>query len=80
LTYIAWGREAGTQSRLFSLAIAIACEMHLNKALPPDAHMLTELGLFPDADFVCMKDGIGQSGPVLEPQRAVLACFLLSSV
>ncbi|KAL2864120.1 Zn(II)2Cys6 transcription factor domain-containing protein [Aspergillus lucknowensis] len=80
LTYVAWGYDhfihsAPTTSRLMQIALSIVYDVHLNKPLPGDHHMMTLLG----GKAFCS----GSEAPErhsLEEQRAVLGCFLLASV
>ncbi|KAI0104065.1 putative C6 transcription factor [Hypoxylon sp. NC0597] len=82
LTYIAWGwdsflNKAGTLSRLIMLAMSIVGNLRLNKPLPQDVHMIGPL----TPGFAGRKCEIEDPGQRhLERQRAVLGCFLLSSI
>lgn len=81
LTYLAWSTDAflGRQallSRLMILAISLVYDLRLFKPSPPDARMVLMLtqGFYDDQST---KDETLQS--FMEQQRAVLACFVLSS-
>ncbi|KAI2464462.1 putative C6 transcription factor [Annulohypoxylon bovei var. microspora] len=84
LTYIAWGwdtflNKSGTLSRLIMLAISIVGNLRLNKPLPKDVHMIGPLTPgFADGHQKCELEDPEQRH--LERQRAVLGCFLLSSI
>ena len=82
LTYVAWSYDqflnrSGTLSRLMLLAMSLVYDLRLNKPLPSDVHMIGAFGM----GFDCYNDP-GQSADqgLLERQRAVLGCFLLSSM
>ncbi|KAI0160957.1 putative C6 transcription factor [Hypoxylon sp. FL1284] len=83
LTYIAWSFDAfvtrsGSASRLMALAISVMGELRLNKPVPPDVHMI---GSFTPGFEGCLGDPYQPTGHrYLERQRAVLGCFLLSSI
>ncbi|KAI1412495.1 putative C6 transcription factor [Hypoxylon sp. FL1857] len=82
LTYIAWGwdtflNKTGTLSRLIMLAISIVGNLRLNRPLPQDVHMIGPL----TPGFVGRKCEVEDPEQRhLEKQRAVLGCFLLSSI
>ncbi|KAI0842745.1 putative C6 transcription factor [Hypoxylon sp. FL0890] len=82
LTYITWGwdtflNKSGTLSRLIMLAMSIVGNLRLNKPLPQDVHMIGPL----TPGFVGRKCEIEDPEQRhLERQRAVLGCFLLSSI
>ncbi|OBT39040.1 hypothetical protein VE00_10699 [Pseudogymnoascus sp. WSF 3629] len=81
LTFTAWSYDhmlnpTGTLSRLILLAISLACDLRLDKPLPSDEHMMKP-----------MVDGSSEQENnttkhwfVVEEQRAVLACYALSSI
>ncbi|KAL2824431.1 hypothetical protein BDW59DRAFT_147644 [Aspergillus cavernicola] len=79
MAYSAWSYDhyihgTATVSRLMELAISIINNLHLNKPLPPDNQMMTLLG----GTASTSAHGDGQRS--MEERRAVLGCFLLSSV
>ncbi|KAI1134069.1 putative C6 transcription factor [Hypoxylon sp. FL0543] len=82
LTYITWGwdtflNKSGTLSRLIMLAMSIVGNLRLDKPLPQDVHMIGPL----TPGFVGQKCEIEDPDQRhLERQRAVLGCFLLSSI
>lgn len=84
LTYITWGwdtflTKSATLSRLIMLAISIVGNLRLNKPLPRDVHMIGPLTPgFVDGRRKCEVDDPGQRH--LEGQRAVMGCYLLSSI
>ncbi|XXG99354.1 hypothetical protein Hte_005691 [Hypoxylon texense] len=82
LIYIAWGWEhvlnRCSLSRLMMQAMSLAGEMRLNKPIPQDAQMVAPFTPGPNTwpattDATTTRD-------FLERQRAVLGCFVLSSV
>jgi hypothetical protein len=78
LTYVAWGHDQFTcgppiTPRLMDLAMSIVCSLRWNKPLPINAHMLPMMG-------VSNYPGLSPIACTLEEQRAVLGCFLLSSL
>jgi len=83
LTYVAWSYDqflnrSGTLSRLTLLAMSLVYDLRLNKPLPPDVHMIGPFGSGFDG---CYRDASEDTGQrFLEQQRAVLGCFLLSSM
>ncbi|KAI1774980.1 putative C6 transcription factor [Hypoxylon cercidicola] len=83
LTYIAWSYDSfltrsGTLSRLIVLAISLVGDLRLNKPVPPDVHMI---GPFTPGFEGCYGDSNRETGHrYLERQRAVLGCFLLSTI
>ncbi|XXG98168.1 hypothetical protein Hte_004489 [Hypoxylon texense] len=83
LTYIAWSYDSfltrsGSLSRLIVLAISLVGDLRLNKPVPPDVHMI---GPFTPGFEGCYGDTNQETGQrYLERQRAVLGCFLLSSI
>ena len=86
LTYAAWGWDylhgSGTSSlsRLVMLAMSLVGEMRLDKPPPPDIHTLTlftPLGL--SVDSSSPGSGPASTHHFLERQRAVLACYVLTS-
>jgi hypothetical protein len=81
LVFTAWSYDqiinpSGTLSRLMLLAISLACDLRLDKQLPSDEHMMKPMV---DDEFE-----LEQSRPknwlIVEEQRAVLACYVLSSM
>lgn len=83
LTYVAWGSDqfltkSETLSRLIMMAMSIVSDLGLNKPLPPDEHMI---GPFvPEFQCPVRFTSFETGQPLLERQRAALACFLLSSM
>ncbi|KAI0385678.1 putative C6 transcription factor [Hypomontagnella monticulosa] len=83
LVYVAWGWDPfltkdGTVSRLMMLAISLVGNLRFNKPLPQDVHMIGPIT--PGFPARCR---IGPEDPEqlhLERQRAVLGCFVLSSI
>jgi hypothetical protein len=81
LVFTAWSYDqiinpSGTLSRLMLLAISVACDLRLDKPLPSDEHMMKPM--VDDAyeqEHNCLKHWF-----VAEEQRAVLACYALSSM
>lgn len=83
LTYVAWSYDSfltrsGTLSRLIVLAVSLVGDLRLNKPVPPDVHMI---GPFTPGFEGCYGDTGEETGQrYLERQRAVLGCFILSSM
>ncbi|KAI1762953.1 putative C6 transcription factor [Hypoxylon sp. FL1150] len=83
LTYVAWSYDSfltrsGTLSRLVILAVSLVGDLRLNKPVPPDVHLI---GPFTPGFENCYGDtGEETAQRYLERQRAVLGCFLLSSI
>jgi len=82
LVFLSWShdhflRKTGTLSRLMSLAMSLVCDLRLNKPLPPEAHMMTTF--VNDGSYRDPSDE-PDYWRHLELQRAVLACFLLSTL
>ncbi|KAL3473221.1 hypothetical protein BJX99DRAFT_234092 [Aspergillus californicus] len=80
LTYAAWGYDQlvqgePTTSRLTELAVSLVNSLHLNKPLHPDSRMMTLLG--GNVSRTAQED-VGCR--TMEERRAVLGCFMLSSV
>lgn len=83
LVYVAWSWDPfltkdGTLSRLMMLAISLVGNLRLNKPLPQDVHMIG-----PITPGFAARCRIGAEDPEqlhLERQRAVLGCFVLSSI
>ncbi|KAI2628635.1 hypothetical protein GGR54DRAFT_588114 [Hypoxylon sp. NC1633] len=68
----------GTLSRLMMLAISLVDNLRLNKPLPVDVHMM---GPLTPGFGKASKDPVENTGKrYLESQRAVLGCFVLSSI
>ncbi|KAK3356507.1 hypothetical protein B0T25DRAFT_536880 [Lasiosphaeria hispida] len=80
LTYIAWGWDYMLNrlnpARLMTLAVSLVCEMHLDRPAPQDLHIM---GLFNPCLERVYSDVRSNEQGYLELQRAVLACFVLSS-
>lgn len=80
LIYIQWG-HAGFRTdvtcvpRVMALAISIAHKLRLNEPVPETAHTPLELG---GAAYIKKNEYPG--GRSLEEVRAVLGCYLISSV
>jgi len=83
LTYIAWGWDhvlsRCSLSRLMMVAISLVGEMRLDKSVPQDLHTM---GLFTPGFEGWYGEASGEVTAqfFLERQRAVLGCFVLSSV
>ncbi|KAF2228774.1 hypothetical protein EV356DRAFT_497469, partial [Viridothelium virens] len=80
LVFTAWSYDqvfhpSGTLSRLVSLATSLACELRLDKPLPLDEHMMKSMIDDPRSHESCSSE----SWFVAEEQKAVLACYALSS-
>jgi hypothetical protein len=81
LFFTAWSYDQiinplGTLSQLMLLAISLACDLRLNKPLPLDEHMMK-----PMVDDAYEQECNGSKHWfVEEEQRAVLACYALSSM
>ncbi|KAL4775831.1 hypothetical protein BDW60DRAFT_176873 [Aspergillus nidulans var. acristatus] len=81
LVYACWSQDhylkrMPTLTRIVELAVSVVMDLNLNKPPPPDAHRLTELGGGHDPNWT-------RKGPKVrtaEEKRAVLGCFLLSSI
>ncbi|KAL5040991.1 hypothetical protein BDW71DRAFT_192664 [Aspergillus fruticulosus] len=81
LVYGSWSQDhylarMPTLSRIVELAVSIVMDLNLNKPDPTEAYRLTELGGGNDPNWT-------RKGPKVrttEEKRAVLGCFLLSSV
>lgn len=81
LTFIAWSYDhvfnpSGTLSRLIMLATSLVCDLRLDKPLPSDEHMMKPMV----DDSNAKEKGCSKVGFVAEEQRAVLACYALSSM
>lgn len=81
LTFIAWSHDqilnkSGTLSRLILLAMSLACDLRLNTPIPRDEHMMKTMVDIPCKDT--SEDPNRRLG--IEEQRAVLACYVLSSM
>ncbi|KAL2820128.1 hypothetical protein BJX63DRAFT_338686 [Aspergillus granulosus] len=80
LTYAAWSYDqflhmSPTVSRLMEMALSIAYDMHLNKRMPPDSHVITLLG------GRTIRTGLENADHrSMEEQRGALGCFLLCSI
>ncbi|KAI1652384.1 putative C6 transcription factor [Daldinia decipiens] len=78
-TYVAYSfdpflNRQGTLSRLMMIALSLAGDLHLNEPLPEDVHMIGPLTPgFSNGCGYLVEDA-------LEGQRAVLGCFVLSSI
>jgi hypothetical protein len=83
LTYIAWSTDpflqrASNLSRMIMLAMSLVYDLQLGKKQPPEAHVIASMtpGLWnPERNT-----GDSSDQGILEQQRAVLACFVLSSM
>jgi hypothetical protein len=75
LVYIAWGWDHLLSSRLITLAVSLVGEMRLDKPAPSHVHTLALLtpGILGYGHSHLLREHL------LERQRAVLACFVLSS-
>ncbi|KAB5583594.1 hypothetical protein GE09DRAFT_305542 [Coniochaeta sp. 2T2.1] len=82
LVYIAWGWDqvhgVGSPSRLMTIAISLVGEMRLDKSIPSDAHAFRLFDHRFQDKQAAFNDSVSAL-PVLESQRALLGCFLLSS-
>lgn len=81
LVFVAWGYDqmhtpSSTPSRLMMLAISLACDLRLDKPLPSDEHMMKPMV---DESFE-QQHTQSKDWFVAEEQRAVLACYALSSM
>ncbi|RDW58820.1 hypothetical protein BP6252_13296 [Coleophoma cylindrospora] len=81
LVFTAWSYDQiinplGTLSRLVSLAISLACDLRLDKPLPSDEHMMKPMV----DDAYEQEQNRSKQWFVAEEQRAVLACYVLSSI
>ncbi len=81
LTFTAWSYDqvfnpSGTLSRLMLLAISLACDLRLDKPLPPDEHMMKPM----IDDSRRHENNCSKVWFVAEEQKAVLACYALSSM
>lgn len=81
LTFIAWSADQllnrwGTLSRLMMIALSLAYDMRLNKPLPHNVHMV---GQYLE-DFDVRGEAKELETGHLEKHRAVLGCFILSSM
>ena len=84
LTYMAWNTEpflnrACSLSHLIMMAMLLVYELRLVKPVSPDAEIVTAMSQWGGGDAES-KTGDSPAEGLLEQQRAVLACFLLSSV
>jgi hypothetical protein len=83
LTYVAWGSEpfltkSDTLSRLMMMAISMVCDLGFNNPLPHDEHMIGQF--VPDFQCPIRVTRAEARQPLLQEQRATLACFLLNSM
>lgn len=81
LVFIAWGYDhmhtpCSTPSRLMMVAISLACDLRFDKPLPSDEHMMKPMV----DDAFEQQHGRSNNWFVAEEQRAVLACYALSSM
>ncbi|KAH6628105.1 hypothetical protein F5144DRAFT_594197 [Chaetomium tenue] len=74
LVYVAWGWDHQLSGRLMTVAMSLVDEVLPNKPTASDIHTLGLLRLEMGPTSRCM-----QGEPFLERERAVLACFVLSS-
>ncbi|MCJ1387068.1 hypothetical protein MMC17_010197 [Xylographa soralifera] len=84
LTYVAWNTEpflnrGCTLSHLMMMAISLVYDLRLVKPVSHDAHLVTVMTQAGSGDVDSSTDDSPAQG-FLDQQRAVLACFLLSSV
>jgi hypothetical protein len=81
LTYISWGWDhvlnGGSLLQLMSQANLLACELRMDGPPPPEAHVMA---LFTPRFSSSRHGGSVTREDFLAQQRAVLACFALSSV
>ncbi|PWY94619.1 hypothetical protein BO94DRAFT_509208 [Aspergillus sclerotioniger CBS 115572] len=83
LTYIAWStdpffRRASNLSRMIMLAMSLVYDLRLGKPPPPDAQVIATMAPGLGSLQECSNESSPQD--LLEQQRAVLACFVLSSI
>lgn len=83
LTYIAWSTDpffgrASNLSRMIMLAMSLVYDLQLGKPPPPDALIIATMT--PGLGFPGRVSNNRSSQGILEQQRAVLACFVLSSM
>lgn len=81
LTFTAWSYDQVLNascmlSRLIMLAVSLACELRLDKPLPLDEHMMKPMV----DDSQAHENTCRNHWLVAEEQRAVLACYALSSM
>ncbi|KAK0702296.1 hypothetical protein B0H67DRAFT_595459 [Lasiosphaeris hirsuta] len=79
LTYIAWSWDymlnRFNPALLITLATSLVCEIHLDRSVPQDQHIV---GLF-SPSLQHANSNVNSEQGYLDRQRAVLACFVLSS-
>lgn len=83
LTYIAWSTDpflqrASNLSRMIMLAMSLVHDLQLGKKQPPEAHVIASMA--PGLWSPERNTGDSSDQGILEQQRAVLACFVLSSM
>lgn len=81
LVFTAWSHDqifnpSCALSRLILLAMSLACDLRLDKPLPPEEHMMKPM--VDDSSPECHH--ASKHWFVAEEQRAVLACYALSSM
>lgn len=85
VTYIAWSTDAflgraNLLSRLMMLAISLVYDLRLFKPSSPDVQLIVRLTQgYSESELETRASGGGTLESFLEQQRAVLACFVLSS-
>lgn len=85
LTYIAWSTDAflgraNLLSRMMLLAISLVYDLRLFKPSTPDVQLIVRLTQgYSEGELEGDRSGGGTLQSFLEQQRAVLACFVLSS-
>lgn len=81
LVFTAWSYDqiinpSGTLSRLMLMATSLTCDLRLDKPLPSDEHMMKPMV----DDAYEQEHNTLKNWFVVEEQRAVLACYALSSM
>ncbi|KAH8892008.1 hypothetical protein GQ53DRAFT_794145 [Thozetella sp. PMI_491] len=81
LVFAAWGYDqflnrSCTVSRLMMLALSLVYDQRLNKPQPGDMHMVSALA----PEFECSVEEEASGRHCLEQKRAVLGCFVLSTI
>jgi hypothetical protein len=71
-------RKVGSLSRPMVLAMSIVSELHWNRPLAHSNHMVASLPIH--SSFPVGEEQLGGDQDSLEIQRAVLGCFMLSSL
>ncbi|OKL61931.1 hypothetical protein UA08_03017 [Talaromyces atroroseus] len=83
LTYVAWSTDPFIQrgsnlSRMIMLAMSLVYDLQSSKPPPPDAHVIAKMT--PGLGHPERNPSDSSARGFIEQQRAVLACFLLSSI